>query len=712
MTREEAANNALSKVLLVKSTILYLGTGMGKTLLAIKCINKIADFNFKQNEEETTVSIIVPRQALIENWKTEIKKWGCNTDKIEILCYDSIHKVNKYSDILVFDECFRGDTEILTEEGYKRFDCLNGTEKVAQFTKEGNIEFVYPIRYIHKQYIGKICKMHLGRERYVYLTPNHNQVYRTSSIKEWRLRPIQEIKENTITRIPVSGKGTGNNSSLTPIEQLYIAIQADGTLQRHQKNESVYSIHVTKERKKQRLFSILSQIDSSLWTKIKSREGIDRYLIKLPKGNAKLLSTHFNVNMGYDRAVSFINEVVQWDGYIKGNLNYYCSSVKENVDFVSAIAVQAGYKSLISTEEDNRKESYKTIYRLFMYKKEDICTDIMHKEYIDYNDSVYCVEVPSHMIVVRSQGYSFISGNCHHLSELKREYLDSILKINPNVKLLFLSATIPRDIMDYMKSLGTYNIVKGNIADGIKDEVLPTPIIYTIPLYLDNVKYIEEIVKNPRCSNPVTCNYIERWNFIKRFTSRKIIIKCTQKQYYNELSDKIDWYKRKFMFNKTVVFKNKWLRAASERLKWLSEQKVDICQSIISILQDQRVLLFCNNIEQSLKFKDYAPINSKNKNSLQNLDDFNNSKINHISSVNMLSEGMNLTNCRVCLFCNLNASEILSQQKFGRSLRHPKPIVIIPYFKDTRDEELKDKMLKDYDSSMIKEITDIKDIKL
>lgn len=405
MTREEAANNALSKVLLVKSTILYLGTGYGKSKLAIDCINKIADFNFKQNEEETTVSIIVPRQALIENWKAEIKKWGCNTDKIEILCYDSIYKVNKYSNILVFDEG-------------------------------------------------------------------------------------------------------------------------------------------------------------------------------------------------------------------------------------------------------------------------------------------------------------------HHLSELKREYLDSILKVNPNVKLLFLSATIPRDIMDYMKSLGTYNIVKGNIADGIKDDVLPTPIIYTIPLYLDNTKYTEEIIKNPRCNNPVTCNYTERWSFIKRFNSRKIIIKCTQKQYYDELSDKIDWYKRKFTLSQTVVFKNKWFRAASERLKWLSEQKVDICQSIISLLQDQRVLLFCNNIEQSLKFKDYASINSKNKNALKNLEDFNNSKINHISSVNMLSEGMNLTNCRVGLFCNLNASEILSQQKFGRLLRHPKPIVIIPYFKDTRDEELKDKMLKDYDNSMIKEITDIKDIKL
>ena len=39
-----------------------------KSKIAIDCINKIADFNFKQNEEETTVSIIVPRQALIENW--------------------------------------------------------------------------------------------------------------------------------------------------------------------------------------------------------------------------------------------------------------------------------------------------------------------------------------------------------------------------------------------------------------------------------------------------------------------------------------------------------------------------------------------------------------------------------------------------------------------------------------------------------------------
>ena len=69
MTREEAANNALSKVLLVKSTILYLGTGSGKTKIAIDCINKLVDFNFKQNEEETTVSIIVPRQALIKNWR-------------------------------------------------------------------------------------------------------------------------------------------------------------------------------------------------------------------------------------------------------------------------------------------------------------------------------------------------------------------------------------------------------------------------------------------------------------------------------------------------------------------------------------------------------------------------------------------------------------------------------------------------------------------
>lgn len=46
-----------------------------------------------------------------------------------------------------------------------------------------------------------------------------------------------------------------------------------------------------------------------------------------------------------------------------------------------------------------------------------------------------------------------------------------------------------------------------------------------------------------------------------------------------------------------------------------------------------------------------------------------------------------------------------------RILRHKDPIIIIPYYKNTREEEIKDKMLEDYNPELI-EITTINDIKL
>jgi hypothetical protein len=73
---------------------------------------------------------------------------------------------------------------------------------------------------------------------------------------------------------------------------------------------------------------------------------------------------------------------------------------------------------------------------------------------------------------------------------------------------------------------------------------------------------------------------------------------------------------------------------------------------------------------------------------------------------------VNLTSCRFGIFCNLNASEIITKQRIGRLLRHKNPIIIIPYFKDTREEELKNKMLEEYNKDTIITINNINEIKL
>ena len=73
---------------------------------------------------------------------------------------------------------------------------------------------------------------------------------------------------------------------------------------------------------------------------------------------------------------------------------------------------------------------------------------------------------------------------------------------------------------------------------------------------------------------------------------------------------------------------------------------------------------------------------------------------------------MNLTNCQIGIFCNLNSSEIITKQRTGRLLRHKKPIIILPYFKNTREEELISKIISEYNEESIITINNIKEIKL
>lgn len=165
------------------------------------------------------------------------------------------------------------------------------------------------------------------------------------------------------------------------------------------------------------------------------------------------------------------------------------------------------------------------------------------------------------------------------------------------------------------------------------------------------------------------------------------------------------WYLR----TRSNIAKNKWLKLCSDRLKWLSDKKLYYSQQLLSSLKDFRTLTFCNSIEQTELLGEYC-INSKNKDSLQYLENFNNGKINHITACSMLNEGMNLTNCQIGIYNNLNSSETIIKQRMGRILRHPNPIIIIPYYKDTREEELVKEMLEDYNPDLIKTINLINEI--
>lgn len=290
-----------------------------------------------------------------------------------------------------------------------------------------------------------------------------------------------------------------------------------------------------------------------------------------------------------------------------------------------------------------------------------------------------------------------IFDECHHLSERCREALDSFT-IGRSI---LLSATVKNsvkwDLKGTFQNLFSYKI---HMKEAIDNEVLPDPRVFLIPLSLETKIPTESIWKNPKGKDPVVeLPWASRWAGIRQKTY-KVRIYCTEWQYYTDLSDQIDFWKRKYMVTRNEAFKNKWLRLAGERLKWLSDKKVDLVSRILWLIRGHRTLTFCNSIEQTEELGSYC-INSKNKNSTRILEAFNEGRINHITACNMLNEGMNLVNCQVGIYNNLNSSEIIVKQRLGRILRHESPVIVIPYYKETREQELVEKMLEDYNPELI-----------
>ena len=292
----------------------------------------------------------------------------------------------------------------------------------------------------------------------------------------------------------------------------------------------------------------------------------------------------------------------------------------------------------------------------------------------------------------------------HHLSERCKE---ALVTIDSNYK-VFLSATIKKDLKWWLKD--TYNkirFINVSLKESISNDVLPDPKVFLIPLKLCNANSTEILVKkNKNTKLEITCWYKDRWKYMKMYNCN---IKCTPQQYYNEISNDIEYWKKQSMYKS--IFTNKWLKLCGDRLKWLSDQKTSFVKVLLNHLKNYRTLTFCNSIAQTEELGKYC-INSKNKKSSEYLEMFNNKKIKHITSVNILNEGVNLSECRIGIFACLNSSEVMVAQKNGRILRHKEPVIIIPYYKDTREEELVTKMLENYNPELVTTINNLEDIKI
>lgn len=342
-------------------------------------------------------------------------------------------------------------------------------------------------------------------------------------------------------------------------------------------------------------------------------------------------------------------------------INHICDRVFRNDESPTTI--------LILVAKIVHKQTWKDEIKKWGGIKSDYITIECYESLYKYKDAYFDI---------------MVCDEVQHLSEARLEVLETI---HINEAFIGLSATIKRDMREYFINYHNAEVIKCGLKEAVKDEVLPEPTVYLFPLSLNTTNYSYKV---------------------KKF-GRNII--TTQKGYYDSISSLIDWYKNKFFSSRNERIKNLWLSTAGKRLKWCAEQKEALVLSLLSKFRNYKTLTFCSSIEQSERLGKYN-ITSKNKASIKNLEMFNLNKIKHITACNILNEGVNLTNCRIGIFCNLSSSEIVVKQRVGRILRHKTPVIIIPYFKDTREEELVQKMIEEYSKESIIIINNINEITL
>lgn len=327
----------------------------------------------------------------------------------------------------ISQECFDDQTEILTNTGWKFFNCLEKNDLVAQYSLiEKTISLITPSRFIERDYDGIMVNFESGHTS-ICVTPNHELI---------NIHPVTKVSTKGLAKdtkggnysYPKTGKfiSTGQ-AEVSALTKLLVAVAADGTVRVFDKTNVVTAnaqLHLTKQRKIDRLEKLLSDLRIS-FTKTMKTDKSWRYSFTLPividQESIKSLKFINPFFLTESSANVLLSELLFWDGTQE---RQFYSTNKNAVDTFQIVAMIASKNATIGinrTEEQSRETSLPNGHIAI---KTHTCyvasiSNCQEKRYphpvnVPYRGKVYCVTVPDGNIVTRRNGKIAIAGNCLH----------------------------------------------------------------------------------------------------------------------------------------------------------------------------------------------------------------------------------------------------------------------------------------------------------
>ena len=352
----------------------------------------------------------------------------------------------KTSIVIHEGECYTPDVEVLTRKGWVKFDDYEGQE-IAQYIHEnksneshtqaaqncdGHIEWVTPDRIIAKPYTGDIIKFRSSRTYSMSVTPGHNMVYRSTggvAVKHMAGEGLPS-KQSTVIRSAVYRKDnvydgtTGQQASDSNIWntrqtelRIIVSVSADAGITYNQDGRINCDFNLKKQRKIDRLRELVDslKLDASFCVHT-NKPDYTRVRMTLPKrlSIGRLFPMQWISGLSYAERECIIQELQHWDGWANEKHIEYATKYKHNADFIQSVATLNGYVATISPffgpETSKGRQTYYKVYIYYDASATTVGSISTSNEH--YSGLVYCVTVPSGMLLVRHNDSISVCGNC------------------------------------------------------------------------------------------------------------------------------------------------------------------------------------------------------------------------------------------------------------------------------------------------------------
>lgn len=317
------------------------------------------------------------------------------------------------------DFCLHPDTEYLTLHGWLKITELREQDHVWQVNPETlQGSWVIPQRIIRRMYSGDMYSIG-NRRGHLRVTENHRMLWvnqRTRNRSDrYILNKSQDGVPNSYCSSLMQASTAENTAGYLPTDwelDMACLLQADSSLN---KDSGSYTVEVSKPRKRERVRELLGRdgnVHTRHGTQTMDPEGWYGIRFSSPLLRGKHL---FLEDLSTECSDRFVQCLSFWDGSIGRSKEIsYTTTDSETADQIQRYLVRCGYECKVSQFIPKNTPNARPCYRLYIRRAKGLRLrkgiDDTRKEH--YTGLVGCVTVPYGCILVRSEGQTFVTGNC------------------------------------------------------------------------------------------------------------------------------------------------------------------------------------------------------------------------------------------------------------------------------------------------------------